>query len=78
MEWLLVALPAVACAAMMLAVCGPMMFGRKHACSDDKASKQEINELRDELARLRTDRPINSAGSRPAAVVTGRRDEVRL
>lgn len=75
MEWLLVALPGVACAAMMLAVCGPMMFGRKRACNNDKVSKQEIAELREELARLRTER---SAEVGPAAALAGRPDEVRV
>ncbi len=61
MEWLLVALPGVACAAMMLLICGPMMFGKKHACSKDNATKQEITELREEIERLRADGPAGPA-----------------
>ncbi len=54
MEWLFIALPGVLCAGMMLLVCGPMMFGKKkHACGDENVSKQELAELREEVARLR-------------------------
>lgn len=52
MEWLWLALPGLACAAMMLFVCIPMMFGKKHGCDSDAATKQEIAALRAEIAAL--------------------------
>lgn len=53
MEWLLVALPALACGAMMLLICVPMMMGRKNNNDDSTVSKEEINALREEIAQLR-------------------------
>lgn len=50
-------LPAIACAAMMLFMCMPMMLGRKHAHGADAASKEEVAQLREEVARLKADRP---------------------
>lgn len=52
MEWLWAALPALACGAMMLLICVPMMMGRKHG-HDDSVSKEEISALREELEQLR-------------------------
>lgn len=54
MELLWLALPGLACAALMLFVCVPMMFGKKKGCDSDTATKQEINALREEIAALRT------------------------
>ncbi len=53
MEWLWLALPGLACAAMMLFVCVPMMFGKKHGCDSEAATKQEMTALREEVAALR-------------------------
>lgn len=55
MEWFWLALPGLACAGMMLLVCVPMMFGKKHGCDSETASKQEIAALREEVAALRAD-----------------------
>lgn len=52
MEWLWLALPGLACAAMMLFVCVPMMFGKKKGCDSETATKQEITALRNEIAAL--------------------------
>jgi hypothetical protein len=50
-------LPAIACGVMMLLICVPMMFGRKHDQSADVgASKQEVAELREEVSRLKAER----------------------
>lgn len=47
-------LPALACGAMMLLVCVPMLLGRKHNhASDESASQQEVAELREEISRLK-------------------------
>lgn len=52
-------LPPLACGAMMLLVCVPMMFGRKLGHSDDQSgSKQEIAELREEISRLKAERAL--------------------
>lgn len=53
MEWLWTALPALACGSMMLLICVPMMMGRKHGNSDSTVSKEEVSQLRDEIAQLR-------------------------
>ncbi|MGH2753032.1 MAG: hypothetical protein ACRDLB_01235 [Actinomycetota bacterium] len=53
MEWLWAALPALACGAMMLLICVPMMMGRKHGHDDSSVSKEEVSALREELAQLR-------------------------
>lgn len=56
MEWLWTSLPALACGAMMLLVCVPMMMGRKHGGDESSASKEEIAALREEVAHLRVER----------------------
>lgn len=53
MEWLWAALPVLACGAMMLLICVPMMKGRKHGHDDSTASKEEVSALREELEELR-------------------------
>lgn len=54
MEWLLVSLPALACAGMMLLICVPMMRKMSGGKSKEGApSKEEVAELREELARLK-------------------------
>jgi hypothetical protein len=55
-------LPLIACAAIMLVVCIPMMKG-KHKRDDgdmDSETQQQIAELREEIARLRAERSISS------------------
>ncbi|MDQ3954785.1 MAG: hypothetical protein M3285_04465 [Actinomycetota bacterium] len=61
MEWLLLYVPALACAAMMLVVCIPMMhkISRDHD-EHGAASSEEIAELREEVARLRVQRAPES------------------
>lgn len=54
MAW--AALPALACGAMMLLICVPMMMGRKHGHDDSTVSKEEVSALREELAQLRGQR----------------------
>ena len=50
-------LPAIACGAMMLLICVPMLLGRKHHHGADAgASREEVAELRDEIARLKSER----------------------
>jgi len=52
-------LPVLACAAMMLLVCVPMMLGRKHGQADDENGyKQGIAELREEIALLKAERAL--------------------
>nr|MBA2599467.1 hypothetical protein [Actinomycetota bacterium] len=52
-------LPALACGAMMLFICVPMLLGRKHNQSSDQgASQQEVAELREEISRLKAARAL--------------------
>lgn len=50
-------LPAIACGAMMLLICIPMMrnMNKTHG-SDDSEARREIGELREEVARLKAER----------------------
>ncbi len=58
MEWLWVGLPALACGAMMLAMCLPMM--RQHRGNDaESASKEDVAALREEISRLRAERALS-------------------
>jgi hypothetical protein len=56
-------LPAIACGAMLLLVCIPMMrdMHRGHGESAGTASGQEIAELREEVARLKAERALEDA-----------------
>ena len=50
-------LPALACGAMMLFICVPMLLSRKQSQSNDpNASLRDIAELREEIARLKAAR----------------------
>lgn len=52
-------LPALACGAMMLLICVPMLLGRKHDHdAEPSASQQEVAELRDEISRLKAERAL--------------------
>lgn len=53
-------LPAVACGAMMLFICIPMMrnMHKTDATSDQPDIQREIGELRDEVARLKAERAL--------------------
>lgn len=68
MNTLLLYVPALACAAMMLIICVPMM--RKMAGSKDEpgaVSGEEITELRKEIALLRAE----AASPNPSEVANG-------
>ena len=57
MRSLAVYLPAIACGAMMLLICVPMLLGRKHGDGGDAgASREEVAELRAQIARLTSER----------------------
>jgi hypothetical protein len=62
LETLIAFLPALACSAMMLVICIPMMrnMHKGHDESTTADSRQEIGELRDEIARLRAERELAS------------------
>lgn len=52
-------LPAIACGAMMLLICIPMMRSmHKGGNSDDATSREEVAELREEIARLKAERTL--------------------
>ena len=55
MQWLWAALPALACAAMMLLICVPMMMGHKHKNDSDGATPEDLKALREELAALKAE-----------------------
>ena len=49
-------LPALACGAMLLLVCVPMLLGRKHNhAGGESASQQEVADLREEISRLKAE-----------------------
>lgn len=59
MRTLVTYLPALACGAMMLFICVPMLLGRKHNREGQpSASQQEVAELRDEISRLKAERAL--------------------
>lgn len=60
METLVAYLPAIACGAMMLFICIPMMrnMHKGHGQSEDSASPEEVAALREEVARLRAERSL--------------------
>lgn len=60
METLIVLLPALACGAMMLFICIPMMrnMHKGHGESEDSASREEVAALREEIATLRAERAL--------------------
>lgn len=59
MRSLVAYLPAIACGAMMLLICVPMLFGRKHDRSADEGpSQQEVAELSEEISRLKAERAL--------------------
>lgn len=53
-------LPAIACGAMMLLICIPMMrnMHKGHGESRDSDARNEIAELREEMARLKAERAL--------------------
>jgi hypothetical protein len=63
LETVLTYLPAVACGAMMLLICIPMMRNRHkgHDGSADTDQQKEIAELREEIERLKADSSIEGA-----------------
>lgn len=60
MEAALAYLPAIACGAMMLFICVPMMrnMHKGHGSSEESDSSSEIAELREEIARLKAERTL--------------------
>jgi hypothetical protein len=59
MRSLVVYLPALACGAMLLLICVPMLLGRKNHSGNQGASEQEIAQLREEIARLKSERALD-------------------
>ncbi len=59
-------LPVLACGAMMLLICIPMMrnMHKKDQGSDDTGAREEIKQLRDELERLKTERVLEQRSER--------------
>jgi hypothetical protein len=55
-------LPALACGAMMLFFCIPMMrnMHKKHNDSTEADTRQEIAELHEEIVRLRAEEALDS------------------
>ncbi len=62
MDTLISYLPALACGAMMLLICIPMMrnMQKGDGGSADADTRQEIAELREEVARLRAEKTLHS------------------
>ena len=61
MRTLVAYLPALACGAMMLLICVPMLLGRRHNQPPDRAaSQQEVAELRHEISRLKAERALDN------------------
>lgn len=60
METLITYLPAIACGAMMLLICIPMMrnMHKGNGESDGSDTQREIGELREEIARLKAERAL--------------------
>lgn len=52
MRTLIALSPALGCTAMMLLVCLPMMRARPN--TEDKTTREEVDALREEVARLRS------------------------
>lgn len=63
MRTLALYLPAIACGAMMLFMCIPMMRGmrKSHRRDAEQAPKEEIAELREEILRLKSERALEQS-----------------
>ena len=63
METVFAYLPAIACGAMMLFICIPMMrnMHKGHGSSEDSGAGSEIAELREEIARLKAERALEKS-----------------
>ncbi len=60
MRTLVAYVPALACGAMMLLICVPMLLGRRHNQPLDRgASQEEVAELREEISRLKAERALD-------------------
>jgi hypothetical protein len=61
LETLISYLPALACGAMMLFICIPMMrnMHKGHGDSTDTDTRQEVAELREEITRLRAEKALD-------------------
>jgi hypothetical protein len=66
LETLISYLPVIACGAMMLLICIPMTknMHKGHDDSTDVDTRQEIAELREEIARLRAEKTLDSSEER--------------
>jgi len=66
LETLISYLPALACGAMMLFICIPMMrnMHKGHDDSHDADIRQEIAELREEIARLCAEKSLDTSQER--------------
>jgi hypothetical protein len=62
LDTLIAYLPALACGAMMLFICSPMMRNMHKGDGDstDAETRQEIAELREEVTRLRAEKTLHS------------------
>lgn len=60
MRWVLTALPALACGAMMLVMCVPMLLNCNKGTSE-AASQEDVAAIREEIALLRTGRALKGA-----------------
>lgn len=70
MRTILLYLPAVACLAMMAVICIPMMrnMGKRHEHHSGPTDvSEEVPALREEVARLKTERAIEAESAAGAA-----------
>lgn len=58
MRWLVTALPALACGAMMLVICVPMLLNRNKG-TNEAASQEDVAALREEIALLKAERALD-------------------
>lgn len=65
MESLWVVLPGLACVAMMLVICLPMMMNRNNKGTGEASpSNEDVAALREEIALLRAERSLDGARER--------------
>jgi hypothetical protein len=64
MENLIAYLPLLACGAMMMFICIPMMRNMHKGHDDSADARREIVELREEVARLRAEKALDASEER--------------